>query len=228
MFRTFFGRKSKSELPTSQNLLEAILKNNHKEVRRQLEQGIDSNTSLSIGPSSFISDDETKFSENRMLSLEKAFLWKKILGETPTMIHVGVLNVYHRHNHQKGDVEKALQILDLLVEYGGDVSQCSINIFLRKGFVKSNPLDLAMGMQRMSIWMKMEKTEAAMAKAVAILKKERKSKPPFTTNKIPFELVSLPLVDTAKNFLFEKNDNPDLSFSFSDGGVLRSFDVRSC
>jgi hypothetical protein len=217
------GETNEGDSPSSKKLLNAILKNKVCDVRKQLEHGVDPNTSLAIGPSGSISND--RLSEDRLLSLEKAFLWKKIFGEAPSLIHVGVLNVYHRQD-KNSEIDRALKILDLLIDYGGDVSQCSLNIFMRRSDdnIVSNPLDLAMGVQRMCTWMNMETTEAAMTKAVAVLKKERDQKRILKTNRIPIELVSLPLVDVAKDFMFLAKENTDVVFLFSDGGPLREAD----
>jgi hypothetical protein len=221
-------------------LLDAILQNRFKEVQALLEDGADPNVSLAIISSRFIFTDQE--SQNKALSIDKVFLWKKIFGEAPTPVHVAVILIYHystRHKLlQRRDLDKALQILTLLLQHGGDVSMASNNIFLRKApvVVQTNPLDLALGVQRMTLWMHLETPEAAMIQAVDIMRREdnhhnnndessisdrsssnnttntaSSSMPTQRKNRIPFELVSLPLLDKLQAVLFSTHNNKDPS-----------------
>jgi hypothetical protein len=201
----------------SHQLLEAILTNNIHQVRKLLEQGLDPNTSLGIGPSDTLNGDP--LSEDRILGIEKAFCWKKVFGDTPTLIHLSVLSVYYRKNRQR-DLDRALKILDLLMEHGGDVSQHSINIFLRPApeAVESNPLDFAMGVQRLELGKDLVgSTACAMTQAITIIRKEREKKRDIQTNNIPFEMIPLGLVDSTTDFMFQKNYHKDIRFMLGCG-----------
>jgi hypothetical protein len=258
--------------PPGKRLLDAILQNRFKEVQALLEDGADPNVSLAIISSRFIFTDQE--SQNKALSIDKVFLWKKIFGEAPTPVHVAVILIYHystRHKLlQRRDLDKALQILTLLLQHGGDVSMASNNIFLRKApaVTQTNPLDLALGVQRMTLWMHLETPEAAMIQAVDIMRREHnhnhnhhhnnnnnnnnndesstisdRSSSNHTTNtasssmttqrknRIPFALVSLPLLDKLQAVLFSTHsfkdpshpdNNSDISFVTSDGSRIPS------
>jgi hypothetical protein len=103
--------------------------------------------------------------------------------------------------------------------------------------VQTNPLDLALGVQRMTLWMHLETPEAAMSQAVDIMRREdnhhsnnhescsisdrsssnnttntaSSSMPTQRKNRIPFELVSLPLLDKLQAVLFSTHNNKDPS-----------------
>jgi hypothetical protein len=235
-------------------LLDAILQNGLKEVQALLEDGADPNVSLAISTSPFLFTDDQRSTrssqskDNAWSSIDKVFLWKKIFGEAPTPVHVAVILIYHystRHHklssllQRSTDLDKALQILTLLLQHGGDVSMASNNIFLRKStntVIQTNPLDLALGVQRMTLWMHLETPEAAMIQAVDIMRREdnhhnnndessisdrsssnnttntaSSSMPTQRKNRIPFELVSLPLLDKLQAVLFSTHNNKDPS-----------------
>lgn len=207
-------RKIEEDLSSSpgQRLLEAIVNNRHPEVQTLLENGADPNTPLGI----INSECEKEEFSDKIASIDRAFLWKKLFGEAPTPLHLSVINVYHRSDRRR-ELKGALEILSLLLKHGGDISITSNNIFLRKYPIETNPLDLALGVQRMTLWLHLEKPEAAMIQAVDLIREHYDSKKPIVrSNKVPFELVSLPHLDVVKGILFV-NVGPDVCIVSSDG-----------
>lgn len=90
-------------------------------------------------------DNKQQDLEDRYSYMDQVFLWKRCLGESPTLIHVAVLNVYHRHVNGTGiggfimrrhEVDKALKILNLMMIFGGRATQTSSNVFLNKFYMR--------------------------------------------------------------------------------------------
>ncbi|CAJ1959332.1 unnamed protein product [Cylindrotheca closterium] len=236
-----------------QQLLDAILGNAISRVKNLLSRGVaDPNTCLGIGPVNAASnnDAETPLVETtsnnaiknngfkafspaqptrntskmveQMKSIDKVFKWTRVFGNSPTLIHIAVLNIYHRHTRSR-DLERALGILELLLEHGGAVDYRSMNIYLRSVAMASNPLDFAIGLQKKALYQKKENLAFAMTQAVGILRKPWKggeegityNSQNIETNKIPFELVTFGCIDSAKNYLYQPTDHPDIQFIFS-------------
>jgi hypothetical protein len=198
-------------------LFEAILRNRLLDVKIILENGADPNVSLAIVRSHLVITREEQ-QDHKVPDLDNVFLWKKLFGESPTPVHIAVMNVYHC-NHSHRDLEKALKILKLLLQHGGDVGHKSVNMFLQRKMIATNPLELALGVQRMTLWMNIEKAETAMIKAVEIMRQHYDpSKPIVRSRSVPFELVSLQLLDRVESLLFASHStsSSDITFVSSD------------
>lgn len=227
-FTTEKGRHLEDDpmLTPGRRLLDAILANELNTVQLLLEHGVNPNDCIGIISSHFVFTEQQQ--QDKVLRLDKVFLWKKIFGEAPTPVHIAVVNVYHRAAHRR-ELKKALGILKLLLDHGGDVSQVSHNIFLRKFpvVIETNPLDLALGVQRMTLWMHLEHSEQALVHAVDIMraKYDPTSMAVQRVHRIPFQLVSLPLLDRVQEILFSKrltaDQDSDITFVSSDGSRFR-------
>jgi hypothetical protein len=95
-----------------------------------LKTGIDPNFIISIG---MVEERDT-----REAFLDKIFLVKKIMGECPTLLHFAVVNIYYRccggrvlmfPRQRRAEVDRAHQILKLLLQFSGNAYQPSIVIF---------------------------------------------------------------------------------------------------
>ena len=214
--------------PLGKRLFEAILRNKLKDVKTLLESGADPNISLAIIRSQLALDQEAEakaqeedLCDYKLRELDNVFLWKKLFGETPTLVHIAVMNVYHCNSSHR-DCENALKILKLLLKHGGEVGHTSNNMFLRRKMIATNPLDLALGVQRMTLWMNIEKAESAMIKAVDIMRQHhhnssnnnKQGQP--RSHSVPFELVSLQLLDRVETILFAPSQKSDITFVSSD------------
>ena len=197
-------------------LLDAILENNAKEVEALLQHGVDPNVTLGLLASRSVSpvDESSNGKDNRMkvtpeilddyaANMDKIFLWKKFFGDAPTPVHVAVLNIYHQNQYRRA-LERALQILGLLLRYGGDVTYASHNIFMRPDrLIETSPIDLATGIQRMAMMTMLEKAEAAIVKAADIMRSHVDDKKlEVKRHRIPFELVSLVSLQKTLDFLY--------------------------
>lgn len=196
-------------------LLDAILENNPKEVEALLQHGVDPNFTLGLMIDRSVSSTQTnehddgrtrlspESNNDYWANMDKVFLWKKFFGDTPTPVHVAVLNVYHQGQYRSA-LARALQILELLLKYGGDVSFGSHNIFLRPDrLIETNPLDLATGIQRMAMMSMLEKAETAILKAADIMRSYvNENKGQGKKHRIPFELVSLVSLEETMDFLY--------------------------
>jgi hypothetical protein len=189
---------------TAKQLIQAIQKNNDKQVKYHLEHGADPNALLWI---------------NNNIPIDMVFLWKRLFGESATSIHVAIINVYHRHGRRR-ELERALAILKLLLVFGGDVSTKTTNMFLCS-FPKAtemNPMDLAKGLKRLTLCSTMMAggtLEAAMDAAFGILKghyrvaadkRQHRRRHHHHQGKpnIPFNMMSEEDIDKMINFLFSK------------------------
>ncbi|KAL3936341.1 MAG: hypothetical protein SGBAC_008324 [Bacillariaceae sp.] len=235
-----------------QRLLDAILGNATSRVKNILSRGVaDPNTYLGIGPAvTAKSNDESPLAETtsgnavtmnafkafapvqptnsaqktiaKMKSIDKVFTWTRVFGDSPTLVHIAVLNIYHRHKRSR-ELERALGILELLLEHGGAIDYRSMNIYLKTVALASNPLDFAIGLQKKALYQRKENLAYAMTQAVGILRKPWKGGGEGTTynslnietNKIPFELVTFGCIDSAKNYLYQATDHQDIQFIFS-------------
>mmetsp|Transcript_593 Transcript_593/g.1008 ORF Transcript_593/g.1008 Transcript_593/m.1008 type:complete len:295 (-) Transcript_593:2819-3703(-) len=157
----------------------------------------------------------------KMKSVDKVFTWTRVFGNCPTLVHIAVLNIYHRHKRSR-ELERALGILELLLEHGGAVDYRSMNLFLKSVGLASNPLDFAIGLQKKALYQKKKNLAYAMTQAVGILRKPWKGGGGTTynsmnieTNNIPFELVTFGCIDSAKNYLYQATDHPDIQFTLS-------------
>ena len=194
-------------------LVDAILGNNTKEVEALLQHGVDPNVTLGLVISRGRNKEDTASTsrtrmnsenlENYAATMDKIFLWKKFFGDAPTSIHLAVLNVYHQ-NQYRWPLERALNILELLLRYGGNVSYSSHNLFLRPDrVIETNPIDLATGIQRMAMMLMLEKAENAILRAADIMRGYiDESKVEVKRHKIPFELVSLVSLEKTLDFLY--------------------------
>lgn len=158
----------------------------------------------------------------KMKSIDKVFTWTRVFGDSPTLVHIAVLNIYHRHKRSR-ELERALGILELLLEHGGAIDYRSMNIYLKSVALASNPLDFAIGLQKKALYQKKENLAYAMTQAVGILRKPWRgggegmtyNSLNIETNKIPFELVTFGCIDSAKNYLYQATEHQDIQFIFS-------------
>jgi hypothetical protein len=115
-------------------LLSAILRNCPVEVQQILSQD---DRGKSINPNFIVSFGKIKnlTTTTTTITIDQVFKLKRLLGETPTALHIAVLNVYCQYTgggggpggqkflisfipgHRRGEVDKAIQILKILVEY---------------------------------------------------------------------------------------------------------------
>eukprot|EP00980_Cylindrotheca_fusiformis_P028721 scaffold22640_cov138-Cylindrotheca_fusiformis.AAC.2 len=188
-------------------LLEAIVANNISQVRLLLvekqQEGIDPNATVGIAPLHDFHGDPKK-STNRISGIDKAFLWKKVFGDNPTLIHLSILSVFHRKRRR--ELTKAMNILDLLMEHGGNAYQPTRNIFLRQTpeAVQSSPLDFAIGVQQLALYSHQEHTALAMTQAITVMRKERQTKREIQNNPFPFEMIPLQFVTAASSYIKKK------------------------
>jgi hypothetical protein len=120
-------------------LLSAILRNCPVDVQQILSQD---DRGKSINPNFIVSFGKTKnltttttTTTSSSITIDQVFKLKRLLGETPTALHIAVLNVYCQYTggggspggqkflvsfipgHRRGEVDKAIEILKILVEY---------------------------------------------------------------------------------------------------------------
>ena len=158
----------------------------------------------------------------KMKSIDKVFTWTRVFGNSPTFVHIAIMNIYKCHSRTR-ELERALGILELLLQHGGVVDHRSMNTHLKSSVpLASNPLDLAIGLQKKALYQKRESLAFAMTQAVGILRKPWHSGEDVTynssnieTNNIPFELVTFGCIDSAKGYLYQPGDHADIQFLFS-------------
>lgn len=222
------GKFSLTEDPLNRSpgkrLVDSILANNAKEVEALLQHGVDPNVTLGLvmsrggGATYHNSEDSITSSapqeqtriktwgalDDYSATMDKIFLWKKCFGDSPTTLHVAVLNVYHQNQYRRS-LERALHILELLLRYGGNVSHSSHNVFLRPDrVIETNPIDLATGIQRMAMMLTLEKAESAILRAADIMRSyvDESKVIEGERHKVPFELVSLVSLEKTLDFLY--------------------------
>jgi len=122
-----------------QQLLFAVLKNSVAQVQYFLEDvHVDPSFVISIGR-----DRKVQSSLTKSAMLDQVFKMKRILGESPALLHIAILNVYYRcttscgalmmlPRQRRAEVDKATQILKLVMDASTSHGQRSLVIFPRK------------------------------------------------------------------------------------------------
>ncbi len=173
-----------SEGSSQRAFLSALVKNNLGEVRTQLSSGMDPNFAVHIGlmggtgldgdppsvsESGVTADDEGIGQQNLQLSmkalcLDHVFLFKRILGDSPSPLHLAILNVYFRTKHfssryllrqNRDEFDKAMAIFRLLLEFGANIRHTSFQAMASMhgetpGTSLNTPLDLAERIHRLA------------------------------------------------------------------------------
>ena len=204
----------------TRHLFDAILTNSLDEVRVGLEDGADPNQNLKM-----ISSYHQFKSSGKSESLDKVLLWKKNVGVAPTPVHVAVINVYLRFLREKG-LEKALKILERVLEYGGDVSRTTDNLFLwdvegkERSVVNhlTSSLDLALVLKKTLSKTQTFEHADAMDHALALMR-EHEHSDSKSCSKIPTTEVAQSLLKMMKSLLFSETLS-DITFLCPDGARL--------
>jgi hypothetical protein len=191
--------------------LDAILKNDLKGVRLHVDRGANPNVILSLTATSSSGSSTFSSSIHNNNMIDKVFLWKKLFGEEATLVHIAIVNIYHRscYKRLRRELDTALSIFKLLLVHGADVSTKVPNLFVREfpHRTESTPMDLGLGLKRMALCSMQSggKPEAAMDAAVILMQEHyqmsnnngnKKSK------KIPWNMVSVQGMDLMRELLF--------------------------
>jgi hypothetical protein len=207
-------------ITATRHLFDAILTNSLDEVRVGLEDGADPNLNLTM-----ISSYHQFKSSGKSESLDKVLLWKKNVGVAPTPVHVAVINIYHRFLREKG-LDKALAILEIVLQHGGDVSRSTDNLFLwdiegkERSVVNhlTNSLDLALVLKKTLSKTQTYEHADVMDQALSLMR-EYEHFGSKSSSKILTTKVAQSLLDTMKSLLFSETLS-DITFLCPDGARL--------
>lgn len=188
------------------DLICAIQKNSVQQVKQYLETGADPNALLVL--------------TGRHKSIDMIFLWKRIFGESATPVHIAIINVYHHSTRSKrGQMDKALEIFELMLQYGGDVSTRNTNMFLGVSQTRNisqavSPMDLVQGLKRLVLITMASggNAEAALDAALHIMRRYYrqnvlKMDQGKNSRKLPFNFISCEEIDKMRVFVFSSLEN---------------------
>lgn len=159
--------------------LSALLRNNLDQIRILLKGGVDPNFAIHIGlmgggpvlggnhTTTRMDDDGMNEKHHQVLSmkalcLDHVFLFKRILGEAPSPLHLAILNIYFRTKHyssryllrqNRDEFDKAVAIFKLLLENGANLHQTSFQAMVNVDEQRphaNTPLTLAERIYRIS------------------------------------------------------------------------------
>ncbi|KAG7367801.1 hypothetical protein IV203_030544 [Nitzschia inconspicua] len=170
----------------SQQLSLAILRNEPDQVKRLLDRSVQqqqqqsldddkSNTAVAAITFSFGTTDgisprtsNTTSTTNTTIGMDTVFRFKQLLGESPTVLHLAVLNVYHRCNGGGGggggrhilsqsmqlpylrrrEVDKARRIVQLLIQHDRTLIHDDRSVILFTDNIHNNDINIPLQQQQ--------------------------------------------------------------------------------